>query len=32
MTQSDEVRQSRPVLVVPIGSWEQHGPHLPFDT
>ena len=32
MTQADEVRLSRPVLVVPIGSWEQHGPHLPFDT
>ena len=22
----------RPIVVVPIGSWEQHGPHLPFDT
>ena len=22
----------RPVLVVPVGSLEQHGPHLPFDT
>ena len=32
MTQADEVRLSRPVLVVPVGSWEQHGPHLPFDT
>lgn len=32
MNQPDEVRLSRPVLVVPIGSWEQHGPHLPFDT
>lgn len=32
MTQADEVRSSRPVLVVPVGSWEQHGPHLPFDT
>jgi len=20
------------VLVIPVGSWEQHGPHLPFDT
>lgn len=32
MNQPDEVRLSRPVLVVPVGSWEQHGPHLPFDT
>lgn len=23
---------SRPVLVVPLGSMEQHGPHLPLDT
>lgn len=22
----------RPIVLVPIGSWEQHGPHLPFDT
>lgn len=21
-----------PIVVVPVGSWEQHGPHLPFDT
>ncbi len=20
------------ILVIPVGSWEQHGPHLPFDT
>lgn len=20
------------LLIVPVGSWEQHGPHLPFDT
>ena len=32
MTGADEVQASRPVLVVPVGSWEQHGPHLPFDT
>lgn len=32
MKQPDEERLSRPVLVVPVGSWEQHGPHLPFDT
>ena len=29
---SDEIASSRPVLVVPIGSLEQHGPHLPLDT
>lgn len=22
----------RPIVLVPVGSWEQHGPHLPFDT
>ena len=27
-----EVAASRPVLVVPVGSLEQHGPHLPLDT
>lgn len=32
MTRRDEVAAGRPVLIVPIGSWEQHGPHLPFDT
>ncbi|MSO15552.1 MAG: mycofactocin biosynthesis peptidyl-dipeptidase MftE, partial [Ilumatobacteraceae bacterium] len=20
------------ILLLPIGAWEQHGPHLPFDT
>jgi mycofactocin system creatininase family protein len=25
-------RQDRPLLIVPIGSLEQHGPHLPLDT
>lgn len=23
---------ARPIVIVPVGSWEQHGPHLPFDT
>lgn len=27
-----EVASSRPFLVVPLGSTEQHGPHLPLDT
>jgi creatinine amidohydrolase len=27
-----EVAAERPVLVVPLGSLEQHGPHLPLDT
>ncbi|MEO7397622.1 MAG: mycofactocin biosynthesis peptidyl-dipeptidase MftE [Ilumatobacteraceae bacterium] len=28
----DDARTVAPVLVVPIGSCEQHGPHLPLDT
>lgn len=31
LTTSDVVG-TRPIVVVPVGSWEQHGPHLPFDT
>ena len=31
LTTSD-VEGNRPIVVVPVGSWEQHGPHLPFDT
>jgi mycofactocin system creatininase family protein len=27
-----EVAASRPLLAVPVGSCEQHGPHLPLDT
>ena len=29
---SPEVRDERPVVLVPLGSTEQHGPHLPLDT
>ena len=29
---SPEVAVRRPVLLVPLGSTEQHGPHLPLDT
>lgn len=29
---SPEVAASRPLLLVPLGSCEQHGPHLPLDT
>lgn len=31
-TTSPEVAGRRPVLLVPLGSTEQHGPHLPLDT
>lgn len=31
LTTSD-VEGTQPIVVVPVGSWEQHGPHLPFDT
>ena len=29
---SPDVAERRPVLLVPLGSTEQHGPHLPLDT
>ena len=29
---SSELRDAAPVLLVPVGSTEQHGPHLPLDT
>ena len=31
MTSADVVDR-RPIVIVPVGSWEQHGAHLPFDT
>lgn len=32
-TWSEIAERSRPpLIVVPIGAWEQHGPHLPLDT
>jgi creatinine amidohydrolase len=31
ITTSDLVN-AHPIVVIPVGSWEQHGPHLPFDT
>ena len=29
---SAEIAESRPILLLPLGAWEQHGPHLPLDT
>ena len=29
---SAEIADSRPLLLLPLGAWEQHGPHLPLDT
>ncbi|MEN9801318.1 MAG: hypothetical protein RLZ37_443 [Actinomycetota bacterium] len=31
-TSGDIERMTAPILAVPLGSWEQHGPHLPLDT
>ena len=31
MTSADVVDR-RPIVIVPVGSWEQHGAHRPFDT
>lgn len=27
-----ELSGRRPLLILPLGAWEQHGPHLPLDT
>ena len=29
---SPELSERTPILVLPLGAWEQHGPHLPLDT
>jgi len=31
-TSGDIEGMAAPILAVPLGSWEQHGPHLPLDT
>lgn len=29
---SSDITGRAPVLILPLGAWEQHGPHLPLDT
>lgn len=29
---SHEIPRGQRILILPLGSWEQHGPHLPLDT
>lgn len=29
---SPEIARRAPLLILPLGAWEQHGPHLPLDT
>lgn len=32
MTSAEVAALDAPILLVPVGSFEQHGPHLPLDT
>jgi mycofactocin system creatininase family protein len=29
---STDIEGRNPIVILPLGSWEQHGPHLPLDT
>lgn len=29
---TSEISERTPLLILPLGAWEQHGPHLPLDT
>lgn len=32
VTTSSDIEHQSPIVVLALGSWEQHGPHLPLDT